>query len=370
MEKIDNEYIDEAVNNLVSLLGVRENIDYEQIIYLARWNKIKECVKEIAEKLGLPIEIDLTFVSEASSGVRQNGRVIVPDRNPDNQFESSSLVKTDENGDASEGISAQVLIPPNLPFYGSNRLNGYHIKVKVSYNCTEYPKTFSAVIAHEMSHVLLTTLGSQYAHNEIYTDLTPLVLGFCSLVSQGRKTAKQTSQSDVFGTTITTHTTNYGYLNDEQFEHACQKIKEILKENQMLKNKLHDLINTFEKKHLLFLRRLQSINRVIGYYLTHKSMKFKNGNFTDIIKILNSDYIVRFNEIYTKNQIRITKLRKCNSFTHYTSRNIQILQTNVQNTQKFISEVEANGKILKADTKLLLRNINLLERFKLRQLWG
>ena len=103
MENIDTDYIENAVVDLVELLGVKKDndIDYFSLVSLVRDNKIKDCIQNIALLLGLPIEIDVSFVNEYTARYG----------NAENKFETSELVKTDNLGRGSEGIVAQVLIP-------------------------------------------------------------------------------------------------------------------------------------------------------------------------------------------------------------------------------------------------------------------
>ena len=54
------------------------------------------------------------------------------------------------------------------------------------------------------------------------------MLGFFDIAEMGRKSVETTYGPGVLGVTTTTHTTSYGYLTDEQFDDAGQKIDEIV----------------------------------------------------------------------------------------------------------------------------------------------
>ncbi len=97
-------------------------------------------------RLGLPIRITLSYVSKEFRLGNTEG------------FRSSGLSRTDWTGRGVDGITAQVSIPDYLPLYGSVALAGYPISVRVSENCLERPETFLAIMAHELSHVLLRSL--------------------------------------------------------------------------------------------------------------------------------------------------------------------------------------------------------------------
>lgn len=199
-----NEEIAIALDGLISCFGVKEDISPDALYDLLEKNDTEGCVQEIARLLELPIRISLSYVPK--------------DYRPDNanSFRSSSLSKTDWTGRGTEGIIAQVSIPPHMPMYGTSSFQGYSISVRVSENCSSHPETFVAIMAHELSHVLLAALMSPYKDSELHTDLVPIILGFRDAVRMGRKRIESTTS----GNTTTTHTTTYGYLTDSQFEYA------------------------------------------------------------------------------------------------------------------------------------------------------
>ncbi len=208
--QIDNDYISRAIDELVATLGIREQIPYRHFRKsLCGADGSRRCIKDIAERMGLPIEIDLSFVPKGydpSAGAR---------------FDSRELVTTDQAGRGAGGIVAQVLIPPYLPPYGSVALGGFRIKVQVSENCAEGPYTFVCVMAHELAHIVLRGLWHKEKENEFYTDLTAMILGFSEVMSRGRRVTKETAG---YGYTQR-ETTTYGYLSDGQFGFAEKKIR-------------------------------------------------------------------------------------------------------------------------------------------------
>ena len=71
---IDYKYIDNAINELISIVGIKENVDSVGMVRMLHANETKKCIKTIASQLGLPIEINLSF---------------------GDKFQSSGLTKTD-----------------------------------------------------------------------------------------------------------------------------------------------------------------------------------------------------------------------------------------------------------------------------------
>jgi hypothetical protein len=104
---VKNDYIEKALNELLPTLGTKEFVDHKKLITLIGSKKIKEAIKGIALYLELPIEVNITYVPK---GYRPNSN---------DGFQSTHLVKTDRHNRGVGGITAQVSIPSNLPFYGT-----------------------------------------------------------------------------------------------------------------------------------------------------------------------------------------------------------------------------------------------------------
>jgi len=156
-----------AVDELVGILGIKEEIAHWPLVDLARRKKTAECAQQVAVELGLPVRIDLSYVSDS------------PSSGTGSRFQSSDLVETGRPAESSGSIVAQVSVPDGLPLYGSADLMGYPISVRLGKHCHKTPKTLVAVLAHEMSHVLLYALRHPKASSDLHVDLVPLILGVC-----------------------------------------------------------------------------------------------------------------------------------------------------------------------------------------------
>ena len=222
--EISNEYVEKAINELTKFFGIKEPVSSGNIFQKIRSGKVKEAIKLIARQLGLPVDINITNVPNDYKA-----------QNNDNQFHSTHLAKVHQYGSGGEGITAQVSIPGNLPFYGSSALNDYPINVKISDNCTKHPVVFAMIMAHELSHILLHSLNHPQKENEFYTDLTAIILGFQNIFQNGRKITETDVEHGFMSTTTKTQTVTYGYLNDEQFNFARNKINTILENNRKRK---------------------------------------------------------------------------------------------------------------------------------------
>jgi hypothetical protein len=185
MDEVRNDYIDKALGELIPTLGVKDFFDDQELISLIHAKKIKECIKAIASQLGLPIEINISWVPK---GYRPSTNTTANDG-----FKSTHIVKTGENNRGTAAITAQVSIPPSLPLYGSPSMVNFPINVRLSENCADNPATLIGVMAHELSHILLYSLWHKEKENEFYTDLTAMLLGFAEIMKTGRKVIKTTT---------------------------------------------------------------------------------------------------------------------------------------------------------------------------------
>lgn len=351
MENVSTEYIIKAIDEIVDLIYIKDPVDFNPLLELLHKKEIKKCIKEIALCLGLPVEIDLAFVSPSDKV---------------NNFETSDIVKTDYRGVGSEGIIAQVLIPKSIPPYGSSSLVNYLIKVKVSKNCIEHPKTFISIISHELSHILLAAYGSSQADNEVYTDLTPLVLGFSEIVSIGRKIEDRIVTQNLNVTTTTTNTTTYGYLNDEQFNFANRRIDEIRKEHILLKKTFLKKISRYKKICNLRLDYLNLFKQTISLLQLLKNVKFKQDDTNKIIGFYNPTLLIDLDSMSAKSKERSEKLYKYHdNFKLFNRSNLEILSKNAKNTEDFTFELQNNIKELKSNLHIITKYVSFFDKLKI-----
>lgn len=354
---ISIDYINTAIDELIKLFGIRDDIDSNQLLKLLQERKIKQCIDNIAIFLGLPVKIDLVYVP-ASYACRTAA---------DNSFESSEIVKTDSKRVGSEGIVAQVAIPSYIPPYGSNSLRGFQIKVKVSENCVKYPESFIAVISHELSHILLATVSSKQAHNEFYTDLTPMILGFTRILRDGRKTTEVTNSFYGAYTETTTHTTQYGYLDNNQFMFAQRKINRLLKTKRLLKKGLIVNIHCFNKQYKNYTKYLRLFKKAVQYFKLMKNVEIKPSEGSLIASFFNPEFLNELSSSHKKNEERLEKLNGYyDNFSHYTQYNESILVKNTENAKNFSHDLDLKIGELKKYVDILVQYLSLLDKIKIK----
>jgi hypothetical protein len=231
MDAVDNKYIEEAISVLVNTVGLQEPADSQTLLALIESGKIKEAITVIARYLGLPIEITLAYVSDEYNS------------DSTDRFESKHLVRTNSHGRGADSITAQILIPGHLPFFGSAGMVNFPINVRVRKNCVDHAMTFAGLIAHELCHIVLHSMRHKQKENEFYTDLTAMMLGFAEIMKLGRKIVTSSQQRN----TITTRTVTYGYLSDSNFTFAIGKIQHLLDGARDKKSNALEKIEGIEK---------------------------------------------------------------------------------------------------------------------------
>lgn len=347
MKDIDNDYIDEAIEDLIKVLGVKvEDYSFAPFTKLIRSGKIEEFVQLVAECLRLPIKINLSYVSDKYDPLEES------------KFESSQLTKTDHAGKGIGGITAQVYIPTYLPLFGSPGLENLPIKVKISKNCAKYPYTFIAVIAHELSHILLTSLGYKQKSNEIHTDLTPMILGFSSIVKLGRITVESKTETTylIFSTSTRTNTktTTYGYLTDEQFDFALDKITSIQNKLTIYKNKALKKAVSYKKSVLHYERLYYIFNKYLEYVDNHIEQKIDKNHGNTIIQLHQQLYK---DNIETEIKLNKNKLKNLDGKIKRLS-NSTMFMSNLESTDK---ELEEARSIIQPKIKQCKDDLNILK---------
>ncbi len=272
-DRLGNNELTQALDELIACLGVNEELATQDLTAFLRKKETEKCIQEIAARLGLPIRIQLSFVPNDFKAGNSDG------------FHSTALARTDWTGHGKESITAQVNIPPNLPMFGTSGLQGYPIRVRVSENCHAHPDTFVAIMAHELSHILLACLWSPHKDSELHTDLVPILLGFRDAVRRGRKHVESTSS----GNLTTTTTTTYGYLTDAQFEFACSYVKQLLHRHAADKARLLKLAGQVRGKIDKAARSLASFRDCYGYLDSHPVRRMKQEHAERMVRLHGND---------------------------------------------------------------------------------
>lgn len=347
---VEEDYLNNALDELIGTFGVSEEIflNYRPITK-AQSKDAKRVIEEIAIEMGLPVKVDISFVPKryAAGG--------------GNRFESTQLSRTDKTGRGIEGITAQVHVPEHMPLYGSKELKGFIVKVRVSDNCLENPETFVAVMAHELSHVLLKSIRHPRWNDEIFTDIVPVVLGFGRSIREGRKVISYSTDRDV----KIKHTTTYGYLSDTDFEMVYSRVSQLLGYYTLKRDTLSSTLRKLRKQSDSLRSKLQKLQEFIGYLSERRSARIRKQDSTRIVELHSLDYKsnIEFQiDSYKKTLDRIESFVK--SLNCYTDSAVTEMQE-CSNTLASIKEKLDNlSQTTKDDLRILKRNMSFKRRVK------
>lgn len=353
MDGVDNEYIENAITALSSTVGVKEYVDSQKIVTLIDSKNIQRAIEEIAKCLGLPIKVNLSYVPKGYRPTANDG------------FQSSGIVKTNPQGRGTSGITAQVSIPPNLPFYGTPGMVNFPINARVSENCADSPMTFVSVMAHELSHIVLYSIWHKEKENEYYTDLTAMMLGFAEVMMLGRKVVKTNTATSFLGTTTTTNTTTYGYMSDENFEFALGKIEYLLETYNGLKARLEERIKGLENKLLKQETEILYFNRYRGYLDNHLPKKISQQDGYWITSFHRADYT----DAYESTVQRIRKEFKeftslISNLNHYTNLSLEELKKYQKSIDSIGAEMNSKYEPVRGAVIILKKYVSIGYRFQ------
>lgn len=343
---MDAQEIRDAVEALVETLGIAEPWSTSELTRLLTTGKPEACVTEIARRLRLPVEIDLSYVADSD----HSGNAA--------RFQSRDLVTTDWRGQGTGGITAQILMPRNLPFYGTSSLTGFRVGVRISQNCRYLPLTFIGVMAHELSHVLLRSLMHAQRNNEVWTDLTAMVSGFSDILQAGRKTTTASPRGTV--------TTTYGYLSDNQFAVALKTIRGILSRCTALKTRLQSRRVELQKHLTAFRRYLYQFEALLTYLDEHPERMIRKTDAPKIVAFHQPAYTRESETAGGAAAALLTEMENtCQNLRHYTQAVTETLERLELQAVGIVQRAyEQSGK-MREDVGVLRRNVGLLLRLKI-----
>ena len=262
-DRITNDYIMTAINELIGAVGIKEPVSADVLKALLCSGGVQECVKAVGDQLGLSIRVKvINLSSQAADSVRES-------------FHSTKLSRTDAQGHGIEGITAQIRMPSHVPLYGSAAFQQMQVDVLIGGDVARHPRTFLAVMAHELSHVVLHSLGHPERENEVWTDLAAMVQGFADILGAGRKQSEERWVSGVRKQVETT----FGYLTDTQFDFAYARVQAILADMRRTRQNALALASTIVGRCAHGLRMVQEFQMLLTrlHEQPHKKYRRKDG---------------------------------------------------------------------------------------------
>jgi hypothetical protein len=344
-----DKYIQNAIHELISIFGVSENVSLN-IPFSFKKSDVGKYVKAVAMKMGMSIKVDISYVSKGYSS--SSGTA----------FKSSQLARTDATGRGIESITAQVIIPENMPLYGSKDFNNNLINIRVSENCLEKPETFVTIIAHELSHVLLKSVRHPKANDEIYADLMPIILGFGEIVKVGRKVISYSFQ----GNREIKHTVTYGYFTDSEFDVVVSTIMQIVTKRKNEKELILSKMSRLKEQCVALKDNLQKLKSFIGIVdMQHRKSINKQDNIR-IVQMHSLDYfqdielgISNYQKEFDSIKMHIQQL------ICYTNSSVKKMREYSDSLTNIGIALDEKCQVVKKDLEILKRNMRFLQRIKM-----
>ena len=252
-------------------------------------------------------------------------------------------------------------MPEHLPMFGTLDLERYPISVRVSENCHDYPETFVAVMAHELSHVLLRSLRHPQRESELHTDLVPILLGFRRVVERGRKRVRIVVDAGM----TTTRTTTYGYLSDSQFALACDKVKAVLDHHHSERDHLFMLVGQMRagfRRATITLERFQDYLRYVD---EHSTKRMKRDDAARVVQFHTLDYTREWENSIAPARAALDRAEAfAKPLVHYTNLTVQQLSECTRALELASEEIGQLIGVIERDLRILRRYVGLVHRFR------
>lgn len=339
--------ISAAVEELAGLFGLKEGVAWEDYLHLLANKDAQGCVQRIALQLGLPVAIELSYVSKRPLAGHAPA------------FETEALARTDWTGRPMEGIVAQVAVPKSIPKYGTAALIGYPIRVRVGEECLEYPTTFIWVLAHELSHVLLVCAMHPGKECEYYADIVPLLLGFCDLAREGRKAERATPMGSFAGVCSTT----YGYLTDSQFAVAYCKVKSLIESRQRQRSGLLTQVAQVRRKLLNARRKLRRFREFLQHLDARPPQDVRPNEALRIVSFHALNYTDGWETAIARTERTVADADACaTALTHYTGEAVERANGFAYGLSRASQDLEQLSTAIEHDLRILRRHVGFLRR--------
>jgi Asp-tRNA(Asn)/Glu-tRNA(Gln) amidotransferase B subunit len=227
-------------------------------------------------------------------------------------------------------------------------------------------------MAHELSHVVMHSLWHPQKHNEIYTDLTALLLGFSEIIQLGRKTMDATQH---YSTTTTT-TTTYGYLPDESFAYAFYKVQQTLTEKRNLENDLRNQVmqklRLYQNQIRDFKEKIVELAKFAEYLDKHPNKRIAEKDAQKIVELHRVDRMDILEAVQNKNLAKMEEMTKASVIWlrvtgHYTAQNADRLRDNLRNIEYLIWLLGKDSEKIEGEISLLKKYVGVLGRFEINR---
>lgn len=346
MESVSNKYIDNSLKDLASKFGFKDFVLEGKIAQLLLKNRTAEAIGLIANAYGLPVKVNLYDLKLGERDAKQ-------------YWKNSTFIN---NG--TSNVAARVMIPDDLPVYGTSRMINFPISISLTDQASVEPLTFITIIAHELAHIFLFSLRHPNRESEVFTDLTAMAMGFSRVMEKGRKTIKTSVNSNAYGNIIQTSTTTYGYLSDESFEYANNQINKIISSQKDKKFIQQGSLHILDSELDSLSSRLALIENLLKEVDVKKIAKISTAENIRLSELYRPDYIPKHKETILNQKKQLAKfLETLNRISGYSTENESVL-----NDISFFShdvEFKNLSQLIHNDYDVLIKHLKFKAKTKI-----
>jgi hypothetical protein len=148
---------------------------FQVVICVLRLNKVLPLQDDISVKAAI-ILYDAKLYNECIFEIK-------------NRMHISCILRVAHNNQCfnKKNALAEIFFDTEIPNYGTREFKQYVVKMIVSLQLRTLPSSvYIRSIAHEMAHVVLYSIQSQYKESEIATDIATMILGFSQPLKESR----------------------------------------------------------------------------------------------------------------------------------------------------------------------------------------
>lgn len=332
--------VKEIIDNLYGTIGVRMNIKLNKCPVVNKSSSVSQSsfvndCKIITEHLELPIHIIPTFSSS---------------------FETKGIVRNTGNG--TSGIGAQIQVPRDLPWYKTDLMKGYPIKVTIPSEALAHGHFFLMTqLSHEFSHIYLHSRRDPQKESEWATDLCALMMGFAPLWSRGRKLRWTESISN----SIVTHTQTQGYLSEDEYAYAVTYIDQLRKPFEQLRNNISTSKQKIQSHCDEIFKYLEDIVLLYNFHFKHPKESFKHPEDAVVFSKLAQSHYKPDVEVLLRDSKRDVNaiIKPLSVKQEFYEKDKQGLEANEKVMCAIEEKLRQKSKELKHDYEVIVQNIDV-----------
>lgn len=331
------EELKEIIDNLYRTIGVRMDLNLSKHpkisdAFEVNYASFLDDCKVITDHLELPINVLLSYSSS---------------------FKTTGMVRNE--GGATSGIGAQIHIPADLPWYKTDAMKNFPIKVTIPPEAFELGHFYLMTqLSHEFSHIYLHSRRDPQKESEWATDLCALMMGFTPLWQKGR-----TRRTNNF-----IHT--QGYLSYGEFDFAVSYIAKFRSPFAQLRKDISESKQKIQSDCNNINQYIEDIYLLYDFHFKHPQTYLKHIEDGVVFSKLAQSQLKSDIEQLMEECKRDTNaiLKSIQTKKEYYEKDKEWLKNQVERLNAIDEKLERKLEELKHDYDVILQNIDVVHHTK------